>query len=171
MTIEPIGVTGVALYISPADLRRRNLDPENLPFRAVLDLAREVFWEAGITIEGTIEVERIPGVNGLLVFARTCPRGEPWYVFDRPGDLLGAARALGDRWSDARLTLWRGAYWLRPEGGDERVRCCLSEFGRRELPPFGGGKEDGEAGGILIPGEVFLPLLRLLLIKGERRLD
>ena len=56
MTIQPIGSASVALYITPADLAERGLTPEDLTLEEALELTRTAFRQAGIRLEGSIEI-------------------------------------------------------------------------------------------------------------------
>ena len=60
MTIEPIGNASVALYLTPADLNRRGLSPGSLTLAQALELTREACTEAGITLDGAVEIEAYP---------------------------------------------------------------------------------------------------------------
>lgn len=159
MTIEPIGSTSVALYITPADLRQRGFTPQSITLEGALALARQAFEEAGIATDGAIEIEAFPDVCGVLVFARVQPGGGTWYSFQSLEEVLSAAHALPSPWPDAALTLWDNRYWLRLEGGDERVICCLSEFGQPEQPAPHFDARLAEHGSVLIPGDAFAVLL------------
>lgn len=70
MTIQPIGNASVALYITPADLKEHGLTPAGLTLERALELTRDAFHEAGITLDGSIEIEAYPNACGVLVFAR-----------------------------------------------------------------------------------------------------
>ena len=159
MTIEPIGSSSVALYITPADLNQRGLTPQSITLEEALHLARQAFEEAGIATDGAIEIEAYPDVCGVLVFARVQPGGSSWFSFDGLEEVLAAAHAIAGPWPDAALTLWDGRYWLRLEGGDERMACCLSEFGRPELPSPHFDARLAEHGSVLIPADAFSVLV------------
>ena len=60
MTIQPIGAASVALYLTPDDLREHGLTPEDLTEELALRLTREAFSQAGISVEGTLEIEAYP---------------------------------------------------------------------------------------------------------------
>lgn len=160
MTIEPIGSASVALYITPADLHQRGMTPQSITLEEAAALARQAFQEAGIATDGAIEIEAYPDVCGVLVFARVQPGGGSWYSFDGLEEVLSAAHALPGPWPDAALTLWDGRYWLHLNGGDERIECCLSEFGRSEVPSPHFDARLAEHGSVLIPGDAFAVLLR-----------
>ncbi len=160
MTIEPIGSASVALYITPADLEQRGLTPQSITLEEALRLARQAFAEAGIAADGAIEIEAYPNVCGVLVFARVQSGRESWFSFEGLEEVLAAAHALPGPWPDATLTLWDGRYWLRLEGGDERMTCCLSEFGRPETPSPHFDARLAEHGSVLIPGDAFGVLLQ-----------
>ena len=69
MTIQPIGSASVALYITPADLKEHGLTPAGLTLERALAITQTAFHEAGITLEGSIEIEAYPDACGVLVFA------------------------------------------------------------------------------------------------------
>ena len=60
MTIQPIGSASVALYITPADLKEHGLTPAGLTLERALAITQTAFHEAGITLEGSIEIEAYP---------------------------------------------------------------------------------------------------------------
>ena len=94
MTIQPIGNASVALYITPADLKEHGLTPAGLTLERALELTRDAFHEAGITLDGSIEIEAYPNACGVLVFARVQAPEHLWFSFDSLDPLLSAARAL-----------------------------------------------------------------------------
>ena len=63
MTIQPIGNASVALYITPADLKEHGLTPAGLTLERALELTRDAFHEAGITLDGSIEIEAYPNAG------------------------------------------------------------------------------------------------------------
>ena len=69
MRIQPIGSASVALYITPADLKEHGLTPAGLTLERALAITQTAFHEAGITLEGSIEIEAYPDACGVLVFA------------------------------------------------------------------------------------------------------
>ena len=74
MTIQPIGSASVALYITPADLKEHGLTPAGLTLEQALELTRTAFRQAGMDLEGSIEIEAYPESCGVLVFAHVRPR-------------------------------------------------------------------------------------------------
>ena len=160
MTIQPIGAASVALYLTPADLKEHGLTPESLTRELALTLTRDAFLRAGLPAEGPLEIEAYPDACGVLVFARVQSGRESWFSFEGLEEVLAAAHALPGPWPDATLTLWDGRYWLRLEGGDEKMVCCLSEFGRPETPSPHFDARLAEHGSVLIPGDAFGVLLQ-----------
>lgn len=158
MTIEPIGSTSVALYITPADLRQHGMTPESLTLEGALALAKQAFEEAGIATDGAIEIEAYPNVCGVLVFARVQPEEGGWYSFESLEDVLAAIGSLAGHWPDATLTLWEERYWLRLEGGGTGVQCRLCEFGRPEAPGEYLQARMQEHGSVLIAGDAIAVL-------------
>ena len=132
MTIQPIGSTSAALYITPADLRERGLTPEGLTLERALELTRDALAQEGLALEGAIEIEAYPGACGVLVFARVRPPERLWYSFGGLEPLLAAARSLPEPRPDAALFWWEGRWWLSLPAGAEQPANRLSEFGRLE---------------------------------------
>ena len=134
MTIQPIGSTSVALYITPADLKERGLTPSGLTLERALELTQDAFAQAGITLDGSIEIEAYPDACGVLVFARVSAPEHIWLSFGDLETLLDAARSLSVPRPDAALFWWEGRYWLSFPAGAEQAANRLSEFGRLESP-------------------------------------
>ena len=121
MTIQPIGSASVALYITPADLKEHGLTPAGLTLERALAITQTAFHEAGITLEGSIEIEAYPDACGVLVFAHVRAPERAWFSFDGLEPVVAAARDLPAPRPDAAL-LW----------GEEQAIARLSEFGRCE---------------------------------------
>lgn len=130
MTIEPIGATSVALYLTPADLSRRGLSsPGSLTLEQALELTREACGQAGIVLDGAVEIEAYPECCGVLVFARVRPTGPAWFTFDDLEPLLQAALELHTTPVDAALWWWEGRYWLSLPPEAEGAAAVCREFG------------------------------------------
>ena len=137
MTIQPIGAASVALYLTPDDLREHGLTPEELTEELALRLTREAFSQAGISVEGTLEIEAYPELCGVLVFARFQPPRRLWFTFRSLEEVLAAARALGNPAPEGDLVWCDGVYWLSLPADAERAACLLSEFtGPADSSPF-----------------------------------
>ena len=121
MTIQPIGTASVALYITPADLKEHGLTPAGLTLERALELTHSAFQEAGITLEGSIEIEAYPEACGVLVFARIKIPERLWFSFDGLEPLLSAAQTLPVPRPDAALLWWDGRYWLSVPGNAEQA--------------------------------------------------
>ena len=132
MTIQPIGSASVALYITPADLKKHGLTPAGLTLERALEITQDAFSQAGITLDGSIEIEAYPDACGVLVFARVHTPERTWFSFDSLEPLLAAARSLPAPRPDAALVWWRDRYWLSLPSGEEQAANHLSEFGRPE---------------------------------------
>ena len=132
MTIQPIGAASVALYITPADLKEHGLTPAQLTLERALALTQEAFGEAGIALDGAIEIEAYPDACGVLVFARIRAPERVWLSFEDCEDLISAARALPEPRPEAALIWCDGKWWLSLSAKDEYAACLLSEFGRTE---------------------------------------
>lgn len=138
MTIEPIGAASVALYLTPADLSRRGFSPGSLTLDQALELTREACGQAGILLDGAVEIEAYPECCGVLVFARVRRAGPLWFAFDGLEPLVEAALALHSTPVEGALWWWEGRYWLAlPPGAEEAAAVCR-EFGsqRQEEPEF-----------------------------------
>lgn len=159
MTIQPIGAESMALYLTPADLRKHGLTPEGITQEVALNLTRGAFAQAGIPVEGPVEIEAYPDLWGVLVFARLQPPKQAWFTFDSLEALLTAARSLGPLCPDASLLWCDGAYWLSLPAAEEQALCRLSEFGVQTQPAPYLDARLSEHGKTLIPGGA----LRLLL--------
>jgi negative regulator of genetic competence, sporulation and motility len=134
MTIQPIGTASVALYITPADLREHGLTPAQLTLERALELTQTAFDEAGITLDGAIEIEAYPNACGVLVFARIRVPEHLWLSFGDCEDLIAAAQAMPVACPEAALLWYDGRWWLSLPAGQERLAGLLSEFGRSERP-------------------------------------
>ena len=132
MTIQPIGSASVALYITPADLEARGLTPSELTLEEALELTRSAFRQAGLALEGTVEIEAYPERRGVLVFAHVRAPERTWFSFLRLADLAAAARVLGPVPPQAALFWGEGRWWLALEGEEEGTAARLAELGRAE---------------------------------------
>lgn len=132
MTIQPIGSASVALYLTPADLKEHGLTPAGLTLERALSLTQSAFREAGIALEGAIEIEAYPDACGVLVFARVRPPERAWFSFGSLEEAAEAARTLPPPLPDAALLWWGDRWWLSLEAGEAGAAARLSEFGRSE---------------------------------------
>lgn len=132
MTIQPIGSASVALYITPADLKEHGLTPAELTLEQALELTRTAFREAGIALEGGIEIEAYPESCGVLVFARVCRPERCWFSFRQLEDLVNGVRDLPDPKPDGTLLWWGERWWLALPTQAGQAAARLSEFGRSE---------------------------------------
>lgn len=132
MTIQSIGSASVALYITPADLKQYGLTPAELTLEQALKLTRAAFREAGITLEGGIEIEAYPENCGVLVFAHVRTAERNWFSFACLEDLAAAARCMPAPRPDAALFWWDARWWLSLPGDQRETAAFLSEFGRSE---------------------------------------
>lgn len=132
MTIQPIGTTSMALYITPSDLEKHGLTPDGLTLERALELTQTAFEQAGLALDGTVEIEAYPDPCGVLVFAHVRAPERSWFRFDCLEDLLAAARSLPEPRPQADLVWWRGCYWLSLSAGEGRAIARLSEFGQEE---------------------------------------
>lgn len=161
MTIQPIGAASVALYLTPADLREHGLTPESLTLDLALVLTKDAFYQAGLPVEGPLEIEAYPDPCGVLVFARRSEPPRLWLTFPDLEALLAAARAMGESCpEDAALLYWAGAYWLSLPGEGEQTACRLSEFGAQlSQAPFLDARL-AEYGVVILPKQALATLLR-----------
>ena len=138
MTIQPIGNASVALYITPADLKEHGLTPAGLTLERALELTRDAFHEAGITLDGSIEIEAYPNACAGL-----CPRAGPGasLVFLRQSGpaALRRPRAAGSPAGRAAFVVGGALLALTAR---RRGSGCGTAFGIRPLggwPPSPGG--------------------------------
>ena len=132
MTIQPIGSASVALYITPADLKEYGLTPAGLTLERALELTQSAFHEAGITLDGSIEIEAYPDACGVLVFAHVCTPERTWFSFSSLENLISAAQILSVPRPDAALLWWEDRWWLSLSADEKQAVAHLSEFGRCE---------------------------------------
>lgn len=132
MTIQPIGSTSVALYLTPADLKEHGLTPAGLTLERALALTQAAFHQAGIALDGSIEIEAYPEACGVLVFARVRTPGRAWFSFDSLETVAAAARVLPAPLPNAALLWWGDRWWLSLDEGERASIARLSEFGRCE---------------------------------------
>lgn len=163
MTIEPIGRASVALYLTPADLSRHGYSPATLTLDQALALTREACREAGIALDGAVEIEAYPEYCGVLVFAHVRPAGPLWFTFDGLEPLLRAALALRGSPVDAALWWWEGKYWLSLPPEAEGVAAVCREFGTpRQVEPLLAARLE-EAGRAIFPHHALWALCRHFL--------
>lgn len=160
MTIQPIGTASVALYITPADLREHGLTPAQLTLEQALELTQSAFREAGIALDGAIEIEAYPNACGVLVFARVQPPERLWLSFEGLEELLSAVHAVPIPCHEAALSWYEGRYWLSLPGGQERLAACLTEFGRAERVTPLRESRMAEHGSAILPQDAMAVLLR-----------
>lgn len=129
MTIQPISVHSVVLYLSPADLRERGISFDQLTTAHALELTREAFCQAGLSPEGPLEIETYPEQCGVLVFVHIHPARQTVWRFADSESLLAAACALDGGGPDGALYCWDGCFWLVLSGPESGVCARLSEFG------------------------------------------
>lgn len=132
MTIQPISAASAALYLTPADLRERGICTDKLNAERTLELTREAFRQAGLSLEGSLEIETYPDKCGLLVFVRVSPARQTIWRFEDCESLLSAAAALGEDESDGALYWWEDRCWLVLPGREADISARLSEFGSQE---------------------------------------
>jgi len=134
MTIQPISGASVALYLTPADLKEHGLTPDGLTLERALTITRSAFQQAGIDLDGAVEIEAYPDSCGVLVFARVRPPSRTWFSFDELEDLLSGIHTLPpvQETDDATaLVWWEGRWWLALPNG-EGLTNGLPEFGSAE---------------------------------------
>lgn len=132
MTIQPISAASVALYLTPSDLRERGVRADELTAEHTLELTREAFRQAGLPLEGALEIETYPDQCGLLVFVHLSPARQTVWRFDDCEALFAAAAILGADETDGALYWWEDRCWLVLPGGEAGLCARLSEFGSQE---------------------------------------
>lgn len=138
MTIQPIGSASVALYITPADLKEHGLTPAGLTLERALAITQTAFHEAGITLEGSIEIEAYPDACGVLVFAHVRAPERAWFSFDELEPVVAAARDLARTAARMRrCSGGRSRWWLSLGAGEEQaLRGCRSSAAVRPHAPI-----------------------------------
>ncbi|MCD7947152.1 MAG: adaptor protein MecA [Oscillospiraceae bacterium] len=137
MTIQPIGPGSIAFYISAADLKTQGIVPQKLTTEKARTFARAALLDAGIPLDGAIEIEAYPEVSGVLIFASVKQQARSWFCFPDFEDLLRAAYAIDTPPQEAALFWFDDAYWLSLPSEFERLTARLSEFGREQTQaPF-----------------------------------
>ncbi len=129
MTIQPISVHSVVLYLTPADLRERGISFDQLTTAHTLELTREAFCQAGLTPEGPLEIETYPEQCGVLVFVHIRPAQQTAWRFADFESLLAAASALREDGPDGALYCWNECFWLVLSDQENDMCAWLSEFG------------------------------------------
>ena len=161
MTIQAIGTTGLALYLTPCDLRARGITPKELDLTQVIALTREACQSAGLTLPDLLEIEAYPDEAGVLVFAQLRPAPPLLLSFSSLPDLLNALALLPEPPKAAHATYWDGRYYLLLPTQSEETAVRLAEFGTQEscslLPSL--LTEQGEP---LIPTGGLLPLYQAI---------
>lgn len=131
MTIQPISAVSVALYLTPADLQERGICADELTDEHTLHLARDAFRQAGLPLDGLLEIETYPDKCGVLVFVHICPTRQTVWRFDCDS-LLAAIAAWGCNQSDGTLYWWDDHCWLVLPVHENDVSACLSEYADQE---------------------------------------
>lgn len=167
MTIQPIGTASVALYITPADLREHGLTPAGLTLERALELTQTAFEEAGITLDGSIEIEAYPDACGVLVFARVKPPRCLWFSFESLEPMLSGVQTLQEAPEDSALVWWEGRWWLSLPGDAERHANLLCEFGRAEAGHAHLDASLAEHGTLVLPRAAISTLLRYFPAAGK----
>ena len=134
MTIQPIGSASVALYITPADLKEHGLTPAGLTLERALAITQTAFHEAGITLEGSIEIEAYPDACGVLVFAHVRAPERAWFSFDELEPVVAAARDLPAPRPCSGGRTAGGSRWER--GRSRPLRGCRSSAAVRPHAPI-----------------------------------
>lgn len=134
MTIQPIGGESVALYITSADLLPHGFTPETLTADGALVLTRSAFSQAGLPLDGPIEIEAYPNECGVLVFAHVRPRSRLWLSFPDFEALLAALQACPLPAEGPALSWWEGRWWLSLPSSARSLHTALSEYGCTEFP-------------------------------------
>ena len=133
MTIQPIGSTSAAIYLTAEDLEEYGITGSSLTAEQARTLLPRLLSQTGLTITGTVEVEAFPGLGGVLAFVHLVPPQRCWLCFDRLEDLLAALAQAPPEDGGASLYLLEGRYWLSLSGKAMDAAARLSEFGD-EMP-------------------------------------
>lgn len=69
MTIQPIGADSVALYLTGEELRQYGVSPATLTLEEARVVTREACGQAGVSLDGGVEIEVYPEKDGVMLFA------------------------------------------------------------------------------------------------------
>ena len=112
----------------------QRLKGAQLTLERALDLTQTAFRQAGVALEGALEIEAYPDSLGVLVFAHVHPPERVWFSFGELEEVLAAARALPEPRPEADLLWWEGRYWLSLPAEERHAIARLWEFGQEEPP-------------------------------------
>ena len=132
MTIQAIGTTGLALYLTPGDLRARGLDPKALDLDQAIALTREACHSAGLCLPEPLEIEAYPDKAGILVFAQLRPAPPLVLSFAELAEVLSGLQRLPAPPEAAHLTYWDDRYYLLLPPQEGEIQAVLTEFGDLE---------------------------------------
>ena len=147
MTVQRIGGTGVALYLTPEDLEDHGGDRETLDVSWTTDVIRQYLNRGGVRMEGKLEIEAFPCDSGVLLLASVCPPEPVFLGFPDFESVLCAARGRPE--PTGRLFYADGQYILTlPEGPAARA---MKELGVWLERPSGFEAWLREHGRVILP--------------------
>lgn len=136
MDIMPLGDTSIAIFIDSEDLDGAGITSQNLDLDAASPIVTTALIEAGMMVDGSLEIEAYTNSEGVLVFARIIPSFPVFCSFDKLDNLLEAACQVGNPPPGTRLTYLDGIYFLTLNGAARELKSMLCEFGDiDEFPP------------------------------------
>lgn len=136
MNIMPLGDSSIAIFIDSADLDGVGLESSELDLDVASPLVTTAFLEAGISLDGNMEIEAYSNAEGILVFARVIPSCPIFCTFDRLENLLSAVSQVTYAPPNSKLLCLGDTYYLTLSGKARELAPLFREFGEIEsLPP------------------------------------
>ena len=132
MTILPLSESSIAIFLEPSELEYTGVSTQSFDADAASPLVHSALAEAGIALDGNLEIEAFSNSEGVLMFARVIPQKPAFCVFDRLEELIMAATSIHDAPADSSLTYLEGKYWLTLFGAARMLEAQLSEFSEKQ---------------------------------------
>lgn len=151
MTILPLSESSIAIFLDPSELEYTGVGTQSFDADAASPLVHSALAEAGIALDGNLEIEAFSNAEGILMFARVIPQKPTFCVFECIDELIMAATAIHDAPSDSSLTYLEGKYWLTLFGSARMLEAQLSEFSEKQALNGDFIRHLSEHGQILIP--------------------
>ena len=83
MTILPLSESSIAIFLEPSELEYTGVSTQSFDADAASPLVHSALAEAGIALDGNLEIEAFSNSEGVLMFARVIPQKPAFCVFDR----------------------------------------------------------------------------------------
>jgi len=123
MDIRNIGQSAIAVYIEGPELRKHNIEADNIDLKQAVDLLESAGWEV-------TEFEIFAGKDSVLLIAWEKPTAPHSFEFDNLEDLLSAALQCPQDYS-SKLIHDGDCYILTVYTAKDEPPCpALYEYGR-----------------------------------------